>query len=163
MQLINAWQQIQEKAQLPPMNIGAARLQKQEIIDDLEAVWAAFEQCNPAQGWLQFQSHQMHFMDSLPEPKTEWGLLLNAEAVDGQGQSLVLRQNGKGGWILSAYRHDEHGDGLWDEVSHRLHGINGQLRYRRYWKKEANRGVVQHLACLIAIESMKDTDREKDQ
>lgn len=163
MELINTYRSLQSKVQLPPMNSGAPRLEKQKVIDDPAAIWEAFTLFKPTQGWLQFQSHQTHFIDGPPEPQTHWGLLLNAEAVDEQGQSLVLRQNGKGGWILSVYRHDEHGDGLWDEVCHRLHGADGQLRYRRYWKKEANRGAVQRLACLIAIEAPKDTDREKDQ
>ncbi len=162
MELLDAYARIQERAGLPPMRQGAPRLEHRQIIADPEQVWLAFRAGRPVRGWMQFQSHQQVFLDGLPEaPDSAWGFLLAAEAVDADGGTHRLRQNGSAGWIASSHRHDENGDGLWDEVSHLLHGADGMLRYRRYWEARGGRGVVQTIACLIGIELGKATSEEE--
>ncbi len=158
MELLDAYQQFRESAKLPPMRQGTPKLESTLTLTDPDEVWAAFQNAEPRQGWLQFQSHQQYFTDGLPTPEPDWGCLLAAEAVTMQGHSLSLRQNPGQSWILAIHSHDEQGMGLCDEVRHRLHGANGFLVYRRYWRDTAERGVIQHLALLTAIEINADSE-----
>ena len=158
MELLNAYQQFRESAKLPPMWQGAPKLENTLTLTDPDDVWAQLQNKAPTQGWLQFQSHQQYFTAGLPAPEPDWGYLLAAEAVTGQGHSLTLRQGADQGWILTTHSHDEQGSELYDEVRHRLHGANGFLVYRRYWRDTAERGVIQHLTLLTAIEINADSE-----
>ncbi len=151
METLNAYRQFRESAKLPQMEQGAPKQESALTLTDPDEIWAALQNAKPRQGWLQFQSHQQYFTDGPPAPEPHWGYLLAAEAVTSQGHSLSLRQNPGQGWILATHSHDEHGNGLCDEVRHRLHGANGCLVYRRYWRRDAERGYVQVHACLIDI------------
>jgi len=151
METLDAYRKFHESAKLPPMWQGAPRLENTRTLTDPDEVWAQLQDEEPTQGWLQFQSHQQYFTDGLPKPKPDWGCLLAAEAVTDDGHSLILRQYSGPGWLLSTHSHDEKGDGLYDKIRHRLHGANGFLVYRRYWRQDENRGYLQALACLIGV------------
>ncbi len=151
METLDAYQKISQKTGLPNMTQGAPKQESRQTLSDPDQVWAALQNARPTQGWLQFQSRQQYFTDGLPDREDDWGCLLAAEAVTAQGHSLTLRQAPGPGWILTAHSHDEQGNGLWDEIRHRLHGANGFLVYRRYWRQDEVQGYVQALACLIGV------------
>ena len=123
-----------------------------EDFDDPEAAWHALTQAAPTAGWLQWQSHQVHFEERLPEPKPGWGALLAAEAIVTDTESLRLDYL-DGRWRLTRYRHDPDGDAyLCDETHHLLHGARDRyLHYRRYWTIDAEQGAVPVCALLIDI------------
>ena len=158
METLDAYQKICQSAQLPPMQQGAPKLESRETWTDPDHAWLALQNTQPTQGWLQFQSRQQYFTGGLPDREDDWGCLLAAEAVTDEGHSLTLRQYSGPGWILSTHSHDEKGDGLYDEIRHRLHGANGFLVYRRYWSDDAERGFIQKLCLLSAIEIHDDRE-----
>ncbi|HDL50317.1 MAG TPA: hypothetical protein ENH33_10240 [Actinobacteria bacterium] len=137
---------------LPIMRSGGCRVEPRRF-DDPAALWEAFKALAPTQGWLQFQSHQTAFFDTLPDLQETWGLLLCAEASDGDANSLSLVQDGRGGWLLARFVHDERAPGLWDELRQLAHDPKvGALRYRRYWRLDPEQGCVQEHACFIGFE-----------
>ncbi len=158
METLDVYMKVAESAKLPPMQSGAPKLEYKLTLTDPDQVWAELQNKAPRQGWLQFQSHQCYFTNGLPKPESDWGCLLTAEAVTEQGHSLALRHIGVAGWILSSHSHDEQGEGFCDEVRHRLHGANGFLVYRRYWRDTEERGVIQSLTLLTAIENNTDSE-----
>lgn len=116
-------------------------------------VWPALAAHAPTQGWLQSQSAQMAFDDGLPEPATEWGLLLAAEAVISYDLSISLSLDGAGGWTLISYRKEAAGDLLHDVVTQPAYDRrNGVLRYRRWWRRDDQQGYLQVAACFIGYE-----------
>lgn len=124
-----------------------------EDFDDAEAAWRALAQAAPQAGWIQWQSHQTDFKGSLPEPESDWGALLAAEAVVTGTDSLRL-DHLDGRWRLTRYRHIKEGDQyLCDETHHLLHGTRDRtLHYRRYWKLDEHQGALQTGAVLIGID-----------
>ena len=158
METLDAYRKFHESAKLPPMWQGAPRLENTRTLTDPDEVWAQLQDEEPTQGWLQFQSHQQYFIAGLPTPEPDWGCLLAAEAVTSQGHSLVLRHGAGQGWLLTTHSHDEQGNDLYDEVRHRLHSANGFLVYRRYWSDDAERGFIQQLCLLSAIEIHDDRE-----
>ncbi|HGG58475.1 MAG TPA: hypothetical protein ENK26_00970, partial [Gammaproteobacteria bacterium] len=125
METLNAYQQFRKSAKLPRMSQGAPKQESALTLTNPDKNWAALQNAKPRQGWLQFQSHQQYFTDGPPNPEPDWGCLLAAEAITTQGHSLSLRQTPGQGWTLATHSHDQHGNGLCDEVRHRLHGANG--------------------------------------
>ncbi len=158
METLDAYEKFRESAKLPRMWQGAPKLENMLTLTEPDEVWAELQVKVPTEGWLQFQSCQQYFTDGLPTPEPDWGCLLAAEAVTAQGHSLSLRQNTGQGWTLATHSHDEQGTGLCDEVRHRLHGVNGNLVYRRYWSDAGERGYIQHLTLLTAIEINADSE-----
>lgn len=151
MDLLAQYRSLAEALKLPPMQPGAVSVIESTPITDPDQVWPALQALNPTQGWLQFQSHQTAFHDGLPDPAADWGLLLAAEAVDAEGDSLTLNADGAGGWRLARLRHQPDGDGLCDEVR-QLARSGEQLVYRRYWQRDPEQGLVQQRACFIGFE-----------
>lgn len=141
-----------ELLDLPELRQGGC-LQDLEVIHDFDALWKHLEVLWPVQGWLQFQSRQLAFHDGLPALESAWGMLLSAEAVLPEGESLRLGLGTAGGWSISRLTHLAEGDGLCDEVRHVAHDPNtGHLRYRRYWRIDEDQGAVQEHACFIGFE-----------
>jgi len=120
--------------------------------DDPAAAWAALAEAAPRQGWLQFQSHQTLFTEGLPEPRSDWGHPLAAEAVLDAHTGLRLHFQ-EGRWRLTRHTHRPDGaDYLCDTVRHLIHAHPGRLVHRRYWRLDPEQGPVQHLAVLVGIE-----------
>lgn len=153
MDVIDAYDRLRSgnDAWLPEMRRGAYILQHARL-RTAEAAWHALREISPRQGWLQCQSHQAVFADGWPEADRAWGSLIAAEAVDGQGRSCALALDGAAGWLLTTCIHTDAGDHLVDEVCHLAHDVAfGALRYRRYWRRSAQRGYVQAFACFIGL------------
>jgi len=121
--------------------------------DNAAAAWSALLEIAPSSGWLQWQSHQTDFQQVLPTPETGWGVLLAAEAVVSENESLKLDYL-QGCWQLTRYRHiDDRQDYLCDSSRLLLHGAqNRYLRYRRYWQIDEQQGAIQLAAVLTAID-----------
>lgn len=153
--LASAYSGLRAAHRLPPMEVRHLRRMPQPLSDPTNP-WAAFAALAPQAGWLQFQS-QVHCFEQgqLPPPDDESGCLLAAEAVDTQGRSLLLRQDGRGGFLLVVIS-DGPGEGatamLADEVL--LLGTGrapGRLRYRRYWQADDAQGITPVCAAFIGF------------
>jgi len=152
MDTLAAYSQLVEQHELPTMRRGGYSTHT-ETLSEPDAVWAALAAQQPTQGWLQFQSRQRPFHDGLPQPEADWGQLLAAEAVTGEGHSLSLAGDGAGGFRLTRYTHSASGDWLCDELSQFAHDPRtGSLRYRRYWRLDDAQGYVQERACFIGFD-----------
>ena len=153
MDILHAYQKVaNEPADLPTMQRGSFDANTSRY-NDPTTLWDALQALAPQQGWIQFQSHQCAFQNSLPEPEEHWGQLLAAEACDANGNSIHLSQNNQGGWLISHYQHQTSGEMLCDETTQLAYDLKlSQLRYRRYWRHEPGQGYVQTLACFIGFE-----------
>ncbi|OZB62253.1 MAG: hypothetical protein B7X31_10045 [Thiomonas sp. 13-66-29] len=151
--MLDAYNMVAASHGLPHMQSGAL-LRTTTRHAEPEALWAAFSACQPAEGWLQFQSHQCAFSRGLAPPQASWGILLAAEAVTAQGESLAVRQIPRAGWSLLRALHGQGGDSLpFDIVTQLAHNPSaGRLRYRRYWQRDPLQGFVQFTACFIGFE-----------
>lgn len=132
----------------------------------------------PIAGWACLQSRVVHWPDrdaaAAPDPSTETpdmrellrdqgqgaGLLLSAEAVDGDDNSLHIRQDGRGGWRVTYFNAGESDTYLEDDVElirHRnapqARRQPGRLCYRRYWAVEPDsaHGVRQLAARFVGF------------
>lgn len=151
MDILKAYSTLQQSQKLPEMHPGGVKVSSQRYADT-QALWAALESHHPTQGWLMFQSTQMPFHDGLPQRQPDWGWLLACEAVNADGDSLAILQDGQGGWRLIEYIADADMHGLWDEMRQIVHAKDtGELCYRRYWVDEQEQGFVQKHACFIGF------------
>ncbi|RMF47226.1 MAG: hypothetical protein D6751_03285, partial [Deltaproteobacteria bacterium] len=129
------------QAGLPEMRAGSYIATTQDFESD-DALWAALADAVPVEGWLLFQSHRLAFRNGLPERNREWGWLLEGEVVDARGDSFRVEYHGQ--WRLARLIHQEGGDGLYDTPAHLAHDPRlGRLRYRRYWVRDDEQGLVQ--------------------
>ncbi len=152
MDTLEAYNSIAETEKLPKMKRGGLDINT-DSLQDPDEIWRRIGELNPTQGWLLFQSHQTVFHDGLPAPHDVWGMLLACEAIDAEGVSLALEQDGTGGWRLTRYRHEAEGDMLIDEPTFLAHDPkSGSLCYRRYWRQDTEQGYVQAVACFIGFE-----------
>ena len=124
---------------LPALQRGAAHRESVSRHATPAVAAQAWRDARPAQGWVLHQSGQAAFDASHPLPDTaSWGALLAAEAADAEGRSLRLARDPAGAWVLTLTRHDDQGEGVWDEVRHRASAPGfGDLCYRRYWHIDA--------------------------
>jgi hypothetical protein len=152
--LVDAYGRIADSHALPAMSPARLKVSRQSL-DNPEAAWAALQSLAPLEGWLQFQSIVQCFADgALPEPEPDWGWLLAAEAVDGEGRSHLIRQDGHRGLILVTC--DPRPEGtetlLADEVEPLATAkAPGRLRYRRYWRRDPEMGLAPALAAFIGF------------
>lgn len=158
-----AYEQFSHRQKLRPMEVSGLRLDSRHL-DTPEAGWTAFTACHPLEGWLQFQSKTLAFVaGELPEPQTDWGWLLEAEARDSAGRSLLIRTLSPGQLRLVIAEPQTAGtsesDYLTDEVRHWATGkvlekANCRyLRYRRYWRQDEFDGL---LPCFAAFQGFAD-------
>jgi hypothetical protein len=118
----------------------------------------------PDSGWLCFQSEVLRIHDGqLPGPDEDRGLPLSGELVNGAGESLHLRQNGRGGWIVTRFTPEQGKEYLVDDCSLIAHESNperrrdpGQLCYRRYWCLDPHHGVRQAAARFIGFIGLEE-------
>jgi len=153
--------EVARKHGLPPMACAALRVATRDC-GDPETAWRALREHKPAEGWLQFQSRVATFMGgALPEPDPAWGLLLAAEAIDGSGRSLHVRQSEAGGLRLVIAEPADAADAdevfLTDSVRHlATDKAPGPLRYRRYWRIDPAMGAVPVFAAFRGFARQED-------
>lgn len=145
---------------LPEMALGKLAVSPPETLTPASA-WDALKALNPVAGWLQFQSCVVCFEQGrMPEPESDWGVLLAAEAADGQGRSYLLRQDGSGALLLIAATPgsiDGTEEFLTDEVRQLATGkAPGRLRYRRYWRRDPEIGLVPAFAAFLGFARTED-------
>lgn len=154
-QLAAAYARLSDALALPAMSVRQLHREPRPLPDPA-AAWQALTALNPRCGWLQFQSAVCCFAaGEVPQPEADWGGLLAAEAVDGQGRSLLVRQDGRGGLLL-VVASDGDTDGaepmLADEVKLLATGrAPGRLHYRRYWQPQGAAGLVPVFAAFIGF------------
>jgi hypothetical protein len=158
MDILNAYQSLAAKHDLPKMKVGGYESACEAIATPADA-WMRLAALDPRDGWLLFQSYQCSFLAGLPEREPSWGVPLAAEAyteINGATVSIVLEQDGRGGWILTRYTHTGEGVYLLDELKQLLHNPSkdgpGKLKYRRYWRLDGRQGYLQAAACFIGFE-----------
>ena len=124
------------------------------------AAWEALVSWQPQQGWLQFQSHTVAFdAAKLPEPEANWGLLLDAEAVDAQGRSLTLRTVSPGMVQRVIAQPLPAGGGEQDYLTDQVYQLatkkTGHIKlcYRRYWRQDEFDGL---LPFFVAFQGFAD-------
>ena len=107
----------------------------------------------PKQGWLCFQSRIERFLPG--EDLPDHGILLYGEVVSLADQSLHIRQNGGGGWILTRFVEqaldEREATHLVEEITFlgetlERFGPPKDLRYRRYWGHDPDFGYRPLLA-----------------
>lgn len=153
--LAEAYGRIPGRHALPVM-FSAQMTTSRQTLSSPEDAWAALQGLAPLEGWLQFQSIVQCFAGgALPEAKPDWGLLLAAEAVDREGRSHFIRQDGLGGLILVTYDpRPTKGAEAWlaDEVEQLATAkAPGRLCYRRYWRRDPDMGLVPAIAAFIGF------------
>ena len=162
--LLDAYAGIASKNALPAMHLGALSLERREI-SDVRLGWDALKQFELSDGWLQFQSKVVVIeQGNLPEPKSDWGLLLAAEAIARDGRSLQLRQDGSGGLLLVIATATDAADSdsdselfLTDDVQRlATRKAPGSLRHRRYWRLDPQPGPVPVFAAFQGFARKKD-------
>lgn len=113
----------------------------------------------PDAGWLCYQSKVVEVKDgNLAGNQDGLGLILSGELTNAAGESLHIRQDGRGGWLVSRFTPDQ-GDCYLADIQrlivHAPHQDQPRraryLRYRRYWKQDEHHGVRQHAACFIGF------------
>lgn len=138
--------------ELPEMHVGGYEMTQHTCVSEAEA-WAHLATHASPQGWLQFQSHQLAMHGELPVRDPCWGVLLEGEMIDAEGNTIAIALDVDGAWLVSRFEHQVDGDGLWDEVRHLAHDPKtGTPRYRRYWRHDADAGLVQDRGCFIGFE-----------
>lgn len=150
MDLLEAYGRVAGAWQLPPMRAGAVVVTCESLATAADAE-RRLRELAPVSGWLQCQSWQGAFERGLPDAIIDGGSLIAAEAVLEDGRSLLLQYDGCA-WSLWLFRHQESGEELVDEVTHLREGSAEGLRYRRYWRRDPARGLLQHAACFIGFE-----------
>lgn len=126
-----------------------------ERFDAADKAYAQLANFQSVQGWAGFQSANRIFADGIiPVMDGETGQLLAAEAVHASGDSLHIRFDGAGKWIVTRYATVEGNDYLADSVEHiaRADTNLGKLRYRRFWHIGQEHGYEPFAACFIGFE-----------
>lgn len=140
-------------AGLPPMQLYSLSVIP-ERFDSAAKAYAQLTKFQPTQGWVGFQSANRFFTDGqVPAMDGDTGLLLAAEAVSANGDSLHIRYDGSGKWIATRHAAATGNDYLADCVEHiaSSKGIT-KLRYRRFWRIDHEHGAEPFAACFIGFE-----------
>ena len=108
-----------------------------------------------AMGWLGYQSGNQHqlSLDKVVLDKS-YGTLLNAELTNDQGQSLHIRYNGQGGWVVTRYEYSVGDQYIADRVSFvSSFDDKVKLHYLRFWQADdsAGLGVNPVFACFTGF------------
>lgn len=153
--ILIAYSLLKEEHNLPEMEVSkmTATTKKFDGHIELQNHLSDFE---PESGWLCFQSLVCDIVrgEPLRKPDTNTGVLLCGESVNEKGESLHLRQDGRGGWLATLFQPRLGMLFLADQVEFIAHGsvkgnIDRRLRYKRYWAIQEGRGLRQHAACFI--------------
>lgn len=127
------------------------------LCDDYAALLHTLREFAPDEGWLGCQSHNILCKAGvLPLPPA-------SRIIDGElyarnrDESLHLRHNGQGAWLLTRYTTGGGESGISDTVS--LLGANqeaGTLTYQRLWRHDPRHGLHQFAARFTGF---KETTR----
>lgn len=154
-EILAAYNKMPTDHALPVMQVARLKLVSDEL-DNPDAVWTRVRDFEPSAGWLCFQSVIKEVGDEgwLDPPDQESGSLLSTECFSqANGESLHVRQNGRGGWRLTRYMPGSGGEFLTDEVALLAHEPEETapryLHYRRYWDIDAETGASATAACFI--------------
>jgi len=119
--------------------------------EEVEAKVKAFE---PIQGWLCFQSEIKYFCKNCKEQTMPYtGILLYGEVVNAAGESLHIREDGQGGWILTILTETK-GEQYLVETKEFLGEKKlapEKLYYRVYWQYDEEQGYHQFAARFIGF------------
>lgn len=143
------------KLDLPAMQMGQLTT-KSERLSTADAAMAAISKFSPVAGWLGFQSATRVFRSTEPRPVFRYtettGVLLNAEVINTSGESLHLRYDSAGGWLITHFTYTAGGEYLTDTVKLAIHGSpGGFMYYRRFWNIDPQHGPLPFAACLTDI------------
>lgn len=138
---------------LPPMQLYSLSITP-ERINSVVKVYEQLVDFQSTQGWTGFRSANHFFTDGqILVMDGETGPLLAAEAVNANGDSLHIRYDGAGKWIVTRYATVKGNDFLADSVEHiaRIDTKLGKLRYRRFWRIGQKHGAEPFAACFIGF------------
>lgn len=146
-----------EQVEITPIPVQADPLDSTAGADRLAGIISAF---GPSEGWLCYQSAVLVFPPGgLPGPDSARGLLLSGELANADREGLHIRQDGRGGWIVTRFTPGQGGHYLVDDCSFVTHeprpGDNKPLRslcYRRYWTTDEHHCIRQAAACFIGFD-----------
>lgn len=118
-------------------------VKKSENYPTPQEIQEKVENFNPEQGWLCFQSKVEYFRKGKTMPYS--GILLYGEVINAQGQSLHIREDGQGGWILTSFEETEDNNYLVEDTEFlgEKELAPKKLRYRVYWKYDERHGYRQ--------------------
>ena len=160
-QLLPAYNQVAAEHGLPKLQADHLDIATHEL-DDPDAVWQRLTAFAPDSGWLCFQSRVADIRPGhdLPRPSPDNGVLLSAECHNSRsGHSLHLRQNGRGGWLVSEFHPGSGEPCLSEEVQRVAHQAQDsdantprRLRYRRCWTLNGD-GARQQAAYFIGFDT----------
>lgn len=153
--LLDLYCKVRKQHALPEMEAMTVTLlpPKSVRLKSAQTAWDKLNNFKPTQGWIGFQSVNASFTDGKVTPMDgKSGALLAAEAVNAKGQSLHIRYDGAGDWIVTQYEIADGGEHLADRVTHIAHNNElGKLRYRRVWRIDAEHGAAPFAACFIGF------------
>jgi hypothetical protein len=142
------------QAKLPTLETATYSLKlESKTLDSLAEVYAEMDHLAPVAGWIGYQSGNQHFNKQPLAIKTDYGVLLNAEMTNGHGASLHVRNNGRGGWIVTHYHYKAGSEYLADRVEHiASHDALGKVKYLRFWQQTENGlGLNPVFACFTSF------------
>lgn len=125
-----------------------------ENLDTAAAVMELVKKFNPTTGWLGFQSTTKIFKTNkeLPVMNETTGTLLNAEMANALGQSLHVRYDSAGNWIITKFTPTIGSNYLVDNVKFIIHHLpDNVFMFKRYWRLDAEQGIVPDTACFNLI------------
>lgn len=118
-----------------------------------EALRAAIESFEFTDGWVCFTGKVEAYASfaSLPRDMT----MLSAELRRGQTESLHVRQDGQGGWLLTRMTETSHSPGQQllasDQQFISTRKELGPLRYRVYWRYDDGQGYRKYVARFVGF------------
>lgn len=185
-ELLTRYRALPGTLELPAMGIARLAIGTHTLREP-DAVVEALAQLPPVAGWACLQSRVIHWEagtsgtaqpgstataadasdrargigERLRSAQTDGGgLLLSAEAIDDNGHSLHVRQDGRGGWRVIRFTPDAGDTYLTDQIALLRHRNDpgkrrnpGKLHYQRYWAVEPDsaHGVRQLAARFIGF------------
>ncbi|MBK1642114.1 hypothetical protein CKO12_09540 [Chromatium okenii] len=159
------YNRIRQIYKLPEMALTAVTF---EVKNDLtpELAWQALCEFQPLEGWFQFQSHADAFINNaVPQPKQDWGRLLDAEVFDSENKrSLSLRTLSFGTIRLTiATAGTGEKEFLADDVKQLAtrRTKHEWLCYRRYWRHDEELGFMPFYAAFQGFSVLIKEDAEQ--
>lgn len=140
-----------------PYRVGVAY----KVVTDPQELATAISNFGGTTGWLGYQSGNEYF-ETCNEilMSDRYGVLLNAEMANESNESLHIRYNGDGGWIVTTFNYsgEDSGKGDWylaDSLGYVSSFNDGlKLQYKRFWAQgdgSKTTGVNPEFACFTGF------------